>query len=240
MFEHDIPAAVTTDIFANYLRRTLREVSRELDCDAVGVNYDYIEFRLEQLCNLLLHSENFLQCSEQVFSLDLLQRALSLLQNNTINYSIPVVEVERSGRPGRPKINISDDTIKALLELNFKVMEIAEIFGVHVRTIHRRMESLNIRNEIPRYTEISDEQLDEICKSVSEDFPNCGIRRMRGFLSSRGVHVTWERVRKALRRTDAEGVLIRTFQLNVVQRRVYSLRGPLALWHIDGNHKLIR
>ena len=37
VFEQDIPAAVTSDISVNYLRRTLREVSRELDCDAVDV-----------------------------------------------------------------------------------------------------------------------------------------------------------------------------------------------------------
>ncbi|RMX42821.1 hypothetical protein pdam_00025611 [Pocillopora damicornis] len=29
-------------------------------------------------------------------------------------------------------------------------------------------------------------------------------------------------------------------ELNVVRRRSYQVQGPLSLWHIDGNHKLIR
>lgn len=33
---------------------------------------------------------------------------------------------------------------------------------------------------------------------------------------------------------------MRTMQLNLVQRRHYSVPGSLSLWHLDGNHKLIR
>ena len=63
---------------------------------------------------------------------------------------------------------------------------------------------------------------------------------MRGFLLSRNVHVSWERTREAVRRIDPEGVLLRSLQLNIIQRRVYSVRVALALWHMDSNHKLIR
>ena len=28
--------------------------------------------------------------------------------------------------------------------------------------------------------------------------------------------------------------------MNAIHRRVYNVRSPLALWHMDGNHKLIR
>ena len=43
-----------------------------------------------------------------------------------------------------------------------------------------------------------------------------------------------------MRHVDPEGTILRTLQMNVIQRRVYSVPSPLALWHIDGNHKLIR
>jgi len=36
------------------------------------------------------------------------------------------------------------------------------------------------------------------------------------------------------------GTTVRALQILVTQRRTYSVRGPLELWHIDGNHKLIR
>ena len=125
--------------------------------------------------------------------------------------------VQRNRRPGRPCFDIQGDTLKRLLELG-----------------------LNIRAGVSRYTDISDEQLDGTCRNITREFPNCGVRRMRGFLSARGIHVTWERTRETMRRIDPEGVLIRSLQLNIVQRRVYFVRGPLHLWHIDGNHKLIR
>jgi len=43
-----------------------------------------------------------------------------------------------------------------------------------------------------------------------------------------------------MRRVDPEGIVIRALQLKVTHRIFYHVRGPLALWHMDGNHKLIR
>ena len=43
-----------------------------------------------------------------------------------------------------------------------------------------------------------------------------------------------------MRRVDPDGIVIRALQLKVTQRRVYNVRGPLALWYMDGNHRLIR
>ena len=63
---------------------------------------------------------------------------------------------------------------------------------------------------------------------------------MKGFLLGRGIRVQWSRVRSSLWRTDPSGILLRTSQLNIVNRRHYSVPGPRSLWHLDGNHKLIR
>ncbi|XP_049334153.1 uncharacterized protein LOC125801446 [Astyanax mexicanus] len=41
-------------------------------------------------------------------------------------------------------------------------------------------------------------------------------------------------------RTDPQGLLERTLCLHTVRRRVYNVPAPNCLWHIDGNHKLIR
>lgn len=90
------------------------------------------------------------------------------------------------------------------------------------------------------YSTIENNELDDLVKSISHEFPNCGYKTMRGHLFSRGIRVQENRVRESLRRTDPEGTAIRALQLRVTHRRVYSVRGPLALWHLDGNHKLIR
>ena len=63
---------------------------------------------------------------------------------------------------------------------------------------------------------------------------------MKGFLLAQGIKVTWERVRSVLWRVDPQGILNRSIQQRIIIRRVYSVPGPLALWHIDAHHKLIR
>lgn len=87
---------------------------------------------------------------------------------------------------------------------------------------------------------MSNENLDVIVSSIYTEFPNCGIRRMKGFLLIRGIHVQWERVRASLWRVDPRSMLLRSMQLHLVRRRHYSVPGPLSLWHLDGNHKIIR
>ena len=114
------------------------------------------------------------------------------------------------------------------------------MFCVSIRTIQRRMANFNIREDVPCYTPISDNQLDETCRQITSEFPNCGVRRMRGFLLDRNIRVSWERRREAMRRIDPQGVLLRSLQLNSVNRRVYSVRVALALWHMDSYHKLIK
>ena len=63
---------------------------------------------------------------------------------------------------------------------------------------------------------------------------------MFGYLRCQGVRIKQGRVRESVRRVDLLGALMRGLEMNVVHRRVYSVPSPLALWHIDGNHKLIR
>lgn len=52
-----------------------------------------------------------------------------------------------------------------------------------------------------------------------------------------GLSVQWERIKGSMHCVDAAGVLSR---LGCIVRRSYSVRGPLALVHVDTNHKLIR
>ena len=90
------------------------------------------------------------------------------------------------------------------------------------------------------YFTLTDEQLQEIIKGILDEFPNCGYKRMTGFLFSHGFCVPQERIRGAMRIVDPEGVILTTMQLNTMHRRHYSVYSPLALWHVDTHHKLIR
>ena len=88
------------------------------------------------------------------------------------------------------------------------------------------------------YSSIDDNQLDQMITMASNEHPGIGIRMLQGFLKSRGHRVQRERLRHSLLRTDPIGVVERWKQ--TVKRRHYSVKSPLSLWHIDGNHKLIR
>ena len=61
---------------------------------------------------------------------------------------------------------------------------------------------------------------------------------MQGHLLSRGLRVQQHRIRESQRRVDPAGSIMR--QLKTIKHRQYHVNGPGALWHIDGNHKLIR
>ena len=76
--------------------------------------------------------------------------------------------------------------------------------------------------------------------NILKIIPNCGYRRMRGHLTARGLLVQWNRIQDSMKRVCPEGILMQALQLTAVQRRFYHVKAPLSLWHIDGNHKLIR
>ena len=90
------------------------------------------------------------------------------------------------------------------------------------------------------YTSLSDQQLDAVITDIQRDFPNVECKRITGLLRARGIHMQQTRIRQSMRRVDPEGVLLRALEINIIWRRHYSVAGPLSLWHIDGNYKLIR
>ena len=106
-------------------------------------------------------------------------------------------------------------------------------------TIKRRFQKFGL-SVGDTYSDISDGELDSIIRNNISKFPNCGYRRMDGLLLSQSFRITEKRIRNSMKRVDLEGVLVRNLQIKVVQRRSYKVPRILALWHIDGCHKLIR
>ena len=69
---------------------------------------------------------------------------------------------------------------------------------------------------------------------------NTGYRRMTGFLRSRGLRIQQCRIREAMRGINPAGVHLRALELRTIHKQLYQVYGTLALWHIDGKHKLLR
>ncbi len=61
---------------------------------------------------------------------------------------------------------------------------------------------------------------------------------MQAHVLALGHRVQKIRIRESQRRVDPEGCVLR--RPHVVNRRQYRVPSPRLLWHIDGNHKLIR
>ena len=59
-----------------------------------------------------------------------------------------------------------------------------------------------------------------------------------GYLRSQDIHLPRRRIRECIHRVDPSGV--RSRSLRLIQRRTYHAKGANYVWHMDGNHKLIR
>ena len=108
-------------------------------------------------------------------------------------------------------------------------MDIGRLLQVSLSTVRRRLRDYGIDTSRP---------FSDLCDEIRKDNPRCGYRVMLGHLRARGYRVPQLRVRQMMQKEDPEGTVTRW--MNTVKSRVYSVSGPNALWHIDGNHKLIR
>ena len=142
-----------------------------------------------------------------------------------------------TGAVGRPSFDVSPYQLSFLIENEFSVPQIADMIGVSIRSIRRRMSEfgLSIR---AHYSTITDNELDTLVSELQAQYPLCGNRQMQGHLLSLGYRIQQSRVRESQRRVDPDGAVIR--HLHVLNRREYSVPSPHSLYHIDGYHKLIR
>lgn len=149
-------------------------------------------------------------------------------------------ETHRQSRyrgPGRPRIEITEAELLNLLELQFTQVEIAKLYGCSPRTIRRRILEYDFEHLV-RFSDISDQQLDELVTQFVNAFPCAGQKTLAGYLQSKTYHIQRWRIRESMFRVDPWGVEQRMHR--ILHRRKYKVKGPNSLWHIDGNHKLIR
>lgn len=178
--------------------------------------------------------------SQQNEAILLLQRARECIQDAIDEASFHSnVSFVFSGGAGRPSFSIPREQLQFLVEKGFSTTDIGLIIGVSSRTVKRRLHEFDISVR-GQYSVMSDEELDATVRGILNEFPNCGYRRMAGFLKSKGLRLQQTRIRHSVRRVDPDGVLLRSLEINVVTRRTYNVIAPMALWHIDGYHKLIR
>ena len=224
------------------LVRILGAVSRQLQSDNVDENVidnvlhrlDWIHSTVIRYADLEIVDQRVVNCIRSAME-ELLR---SINYYNATNFASAITNRVFTGERGRPRLQIQFEQLQ-LLEKNFKVAEIANLFGTSKRTVERRMNDFGLSAR-DSYSTLTDQELDELITVIQRDFPNAGSKRMTGLLRARDVNVQQTRIRQSMRRVDPEGTLLRALEMKTICRRKYSVAGPLSLWHIDGNHKLIR
>ena len=135
---------------------------------------------------------------------------------------------------GRPSIQVNVEEVEDMKKTGMTMTEITQIMGISRSTLYRKLEDSSLIG----YTDISDSELDDLAIRYKSTHPHDGERMLIGYLRSQNVHVQRWRIRQSILRVDPEGVRERSVKL--IQRRSYHVKGPNHVWHMDGNHKLIR
>ena len=147
--------------------------------------------------------------------------------------------IPNEGR-GRPCVAIVQEKIEFLRDLHLSWEKIASLFGVCRKTLYNIRSSYGMieSNDSFNFTTISDEQLCEKAMKIKHDMPEIGYNMLRGVLRAQGIHVSISRVQQCLSQIDPVNTALRW--ATPTSRRQYTVPYPNFIWHLDGNHKLIR
>lgn len=129
--------------------------------------------------------------------------------------------------------------LQTLLDTDHSINDIAGLLGVTRRTVYNKMRDANIA----QYTNITEAQLRSAINEViiptgGLESGNWGANMTHGLLRAKGIRVPLYRVKHALREINPVSSTLRWSR--AIRRRVYNVRGPMHLCHIDSHHKLIR
>ncbi len=136
---------------------------------------------------------------------------------------------------GRPCIDVCKEELLRLKELNYSWTKIARMIGVSRSTLYRKLRDFDIDSS-DSYSDIAPSDLDDLLKEIKVEQPDIGEVILQGRLLHMGIKVTRSQLRSSIHRIDHSNTVAR--RSRVINRRVYSVPHPNAVWHIDGNHKM--
>ena len=116
----------------------------------------------------------------------------------------------------------------------FTWTKLAKMLKINRQALYRRLEGSSLMG----YSDITDQELDSIICSHQSTHTNDGENMITGCLVSLGIHLQRKRIRESIHIVDHNGVQERAF--TTIRRRRYHADLPNSVWHLDGNHKIIR
>ena len=143
---------------------------------------------------------------------------------------------------GRPQVEVDMGEVDKLIRMGFTKTKIADIMGISRKTLYTKI--MAVQQQGPsgivsnRYVQMTDDELDTKVKSIKQTHPQYGEVMIVGHLRQDGIRLARSCIRASIHRVDPDDVAER--RSKAVKRRVYQVGFPNDIWHIDGNHKLIR
>lgn len=150
---------------------------------------------------------------------------------------ISAVTTLKMGRRGRPRKLIARDVLQEAFThgRNISGAKLARTLGVDRGTVRNYCKAYGVQR--PKFSLISDMELDEIVRNYKLRHPNTGIRYLRGYMLLHKFRVQRSRLIESINRVDTLAKQLR--KSTTIKRREYHSARPNALWHLDGHHKLI-
>lgn len=234
--------------------RTVHEATEGFNCEYEPNRADSFESLLGDFGRTLdLMSSSFRACTagsdrarEEIQSLT---NAVRLLQENyhsrNLHYQANPEEVgnsplgrpcpvERTSRACRPRYLVDRDLITRLRNESFKWVDIARMLNISSKTLIQRRRVFEMPIGQDAFSNIGDEDLDEHVRDILQNTtPDTGGHLVEGVLMARGLKIQ-------ITRAGVNPIMsaIRQHSFRIVRRK-YSVPCPNALWHIDGDYKLI-
>lgn len=136
-------------------------------------------------------------------------------------------------KPGGRELNLP--AIAEALFQNYKLYEIANMMGICRKTLTRKLQ----RNPVPVRQKLTGPALDAVVIEAKKGLKSPGVYSIQGAMAANKQYATLADIRESLYRVDPARRLDRNL-VAVARRLMYHVPWPNAVWHIDGNHKLIR
>ncbi|XP_072153189.1 uncharacterized protein [Bemisia tabaci] len=137
----------------------------------------------------------------------------------------------RLGSRGRGSFIIDPKQVKDYRQAGMSWTEIAATLCVSRKTLYNHCREIQLEERL------SDAEVNEIIDELKAEDPRSGESYVGGEIRARGHHVSRERVRKLLRLKDPLGTAQMVQDKTI--RKVYHVKGPNYMWHLDGNLKLV-
>lgn len=166
-----------------------------------------------------------------------------------------LAQPQRTGRRGRPRIEINQEFLQLTLENGGTARLARSNIAASASTIRRRAVRYGIRppglpvaqriqdidgsirtvysGRQPQQIQLDQNQLDQLVHDALTLFPNFGRKMLLAYVKSMGYRVTRKEIVASYLRVNGPPA---RFGHPRIERRVYKVAGPNSLWHHDGHH----